>query len=129
LKAIKLKLSSLKKQMSAKNQLTESPPYAVEFSLTRLGADLKLARLRRNLTVKSVADRIGTGPRAIIDAEKGKPTTGIVVYTALLWAYDLIGQLDEVALASRDSEGLRMARHSERRRARERRSGGLDNDF
>jgi transcriptional regulator with XRE-family HTH domain len=115
--------------MSARNPLTASPPYLVESSLKRLGADLKLARLRRNLTIDSVAERIGTGPRAILDAEKGKPTTGIVVYAALLWAYDLIDQLDEVAVPSRDTEGLQMARHSERLRARDRRSGGLDNDF
>lgn len=115
--------------MAAKNQLTESPPYPVETSLKRLGADLKLARLRRNLTIEAVAERIGTGPRAILDAEKGKPTTGIIVYTALLWAYGLIGQLDDVAAPSRDADGLQLARQSERRRARERPNGGLDNDF
>lgn len=115
--------------MAAKNQLTNAPPYVVESSLKRLGADLKLARLRRNLTIAAVAERIGTGPRAVLDAEKGKPTTGIVVYAALLWVYDLIGQLDEVAAASRDAEGLQLARHSERRRARERGTGGLDHDF
>jgi transcriptional regulator with XRE-family HTH domain len=116
-------------QMSARNRLTEAIPYAVESSLRRLGGDLKLARLRRNLTIDTVATRIGTGRRAVMDAEKGKPTTGIVVYAALLWAYDLIGQLDEVAEPARDTEGLRLARASERSNARSAAGAELDNDF
>ncbi len=115
--------------MSAKNQLTEAPPYAVESSLGRLGSDLRLARLRRNLTIDTVAARIGTGPRAVMDAEKGKPTTGIVVYAALLWAYDLIGQLDGVGEPSRDAVGLRLARASGRSHARKAAGKELDNDF
>ena len=113
--------------MSAKNKLISAPPYVVETSLKRLGADLKLARLRRNLTIEDVAKKIGTGPRAVRDAERGKATTGIVVYAALLWAYDLIAQLDEVALPAKDSEGQTMSRLDERSRARG--GGGLDNDF
>ena len=44
---------------------------------------LRTARLRRNLTIQDVADKIGTGPRAVADTEKGKSSTGIVVYVAL----------------------------------------------
>ena len=113
--------------MAVKNKLISAPPYEVEVSLKRLGADLRLARLRRNLTIDKVAAKIGTGPRAVRDAENGKATTGIVVYSALLWAYGMIDQLDEVATPVRDSEGQTLARLGERQRARA--SGGLDNDF
>ena len=34
-----------------------------------------------------VAQRIGTGRRAVRDAERGKASTGVAVYAALLWAY------------------------------------------
>jgi len=50
--------------------LTEVPPYAVEGAIKRLGQNLRTARLRRNLTIQEVADRIGTGMRAVADAEK-----------------------------------------------------------
>jgi transcriptional regulator with XRE-family HTH domain len=70
--------------MTAKNTLTQAPPYAVEKAIKRLGANLRTARLRRNLKIKDVAQKIGTGPRAVSDAEQGKITTSIVVYTALL---------------------------------------------
>ncbi|MCU7936191.1 MAG: helix-turn-helix domain-containing protein [Candidatus Thiodiazotropha sp. (ex Dulcina madagascariensis)] len=70
-------------------------------ALKRLGANLRTARLRRNLTIKEIADKIGTGPRAVMDAEKGRPSTGIVVYTALLWAYDLTPSMP-ISLDRRD---------------------------
>ena len=86
--------------MSARNLLMEAPPYAVEQVITRLGKNLRTARLRRNITIEQVAQKIGTGPRAVMDAEKGKLGTGIAVYTALLWAYDLLSPLSEIAEAN-----------------------------
>ena len=113
--------------MSARNPLLTAPPYPVEQALKRLGADLRTARLRRNLTIKEVAEKIGTGPRAVTDAEKGKPSTGVAVYVALLWAFDLLGQLSEVADPARDEEGQALALSRERSRART--TGELDDDF
>jgi transcriptional regulator with XRE-family HTH domain len=37
----------------------------VEQALKRLGANLRTARLRRNLTLRAVAEKIGTGARAV----------------------------------------------------------------
>lgn len=113
--------------MSAKNLLSETPPYPVEQAIKRLGANLRTARLRRNLTIKEVAEKIGTGSRAVSDAEKGKPSTGIVVYTALLWAYDLLGPFADLADPSRDEEGLSLDLSSGRARARP--TEELDSDF
>jgi len=113
--------------MTARNPLLASPPYAVEDSLLRLGQRLRTARLRRNLTVADVGKKIGTGSRAVADAEKGKPSTSVAVYAALLWAFDLLSDLDAVADPSRDVEGIALAKRHTRRRARQ--TGGLDNDF
>lgn len=111
-----------------RNTLLSVPPYDVEQTLRRLGANLRTARLRRNLTIEAVARKIGTGPRAVIDAEKGKPSASIATFAGLLWAFDLLGQLDEVAEPERDSEGNTLARSRERSRARPRRKS-LDDDF
>lgn len=113
--------------MTARNRLLASPPYAVEDSLARLGQRLRTARLRRNLTVAEVGKKIGAGSRAVGDAEKGKPSTSVAVYAALLWAFDLIRDLDAVADPSRDVEGIALAERQTRSRARP--TGGLDNDF
>lgn len=113
--------------MTAKNTLLTAPPYPVEQSLKQLGANLRTARLRRNLTIEKVAEKIGTGPRPISDAERGKVSTSAAVYMALLWAYDLLGQMNDVADPALDEEGLALSRFRERVRAREK--GGLDSDF
>lgn len=113
--------------MTARNMLTTAPPYAVEEALRRLGANLRTARLRRNLTIREVAEKIGTGPRPVSDAEKGKPSTGVAVYVALLWTYHLLSRLDDVADPALDREGLTLSMHRERARAR--RSNFLDDDF
>ena len=113
--------------MARKNTLTSVPPYAVEQTLHRLGANLRTARLRRNLTIEDVAEKIGTGRRAVMDAEKGKGSTSSAVYIALLWTYDLLDQILDIADPSLDEEGLNLSLSKERARARLKE--GLDNDF
>jgi transcriptional regulator with XRE-family HTH domain len=112
--------------MARKNSLITAPPYPVADALRRLGANLRTARLRRNLKIADVAEKIGTGPRAIIEAEKGRPGTGAVVYFALLWAYDLLDPMLNIADPTQDTDGL--TRLDERVRA-SRAPGALDNDF
>lgn len=113
--------------MSRTNKLVQSPPYPVEKALRQLGSNLRRARIRRNMTVSDAAERLGTGPRAVMDAEKGKANTGMVVYAALLWLYDQLDQLSEVADPSKDIEGLTLESVHERQRVRKGR--GLDSDF
>jgi len=114
--------------MTGINKLIKAPPFAVENTLKQLGINLRTARLRRNLTIQQVAEKIGTGSRAVSDAEKGKISTGVGVYAALLWAYDLLDQLDNVAEPTKDQEGQTLALSRERLRARKS-NEGLDNDF
>jgi transcriptional regulator with XRE-family HTH domain len=113
--------------MGAPNNLIKAPPFQVEMTLRKLGRNLRLARIRRKQTIKQAAEKIGTGIRAVRDAESGKASTGIAVYAALLWLYDLLGPLEDLADPQKDKEGLALAAGNENLRAR--RSGGLDNDF
>lgn len=113
--------------MARKNQLSAAPPYAVEQALQQLGANLRTARLRRNLTIRDVAAKIGTGARAVMDAEKGKPSTNIGTYAALLWVFDLLSPLADIASPATDREGLALSITGGRERARA--QGDLDNDF
>jgi len=113
--------------MARKNILTTSPPYQVEQALKRLGANLRTARLRRNLTLEEVAGKIGTGRRAVIEAEKGKPSTSAAAYVALLWTYDLLGPINALADPALDQEGLALSMQRERARAHE--TEELDSDF
>lgn len=109
------------------NKLQQAPPYDVEHCIRRLGENLRLARVRRNLTIEDVAERIGTGPRAVRDAEKGSPSTGLVVYAALLWLYDQLYELEAVADPTKDEVGLSLELARERVRVRKKK--GLASDF
>lgn len=113
--------------MAKRNKLLLSAPFPVEQSVQLLGSNLRVARIRRNMTIAEVAERIGTGPRAVMDAEHGKASTGIVVYAALLWLYDQLDQLDKVGDPAIDKEGLLLASAHQRQRARK--SKGIDSDF
>ena len=111
----------------ARNQLLQTPPYPVEQALTRMGQNLRTARIRRRFTIDEVAQKIGTGRRAVSDAENGKPSTGIAVYAALLWVYDLLSPLADLASPAKDEQGLILAAAKEKNRVRK--SEDLDNDF
>ena len=113
--------------MTAKNKLILAPPYPVEAALKQLGANIRIARIRRQLTRQQIALKIGTGIRAVADAEKGKPSTGIVVYAALLWALRLFHEFETLADPTRDPVGQRLALSREKSRVRPKK--GLDNDF
>jgi transcriptional regulator with XRE-family HTH domain len=113
--------------MVARSALFRAPPFEVELALRQLGSDLRTARLRRNLTLEEVGEKIGMGRRAISDAEHGKPTTTIVTYAALLWVYGLLDGLGQLADPAQDLEGTALARARGRERARA--SESLDNDF
>lgn len=110
-----------------KTPLLSSPPYLVDMALRRLGSNLRAARLARNLKLDDVAAKIGTGRRAVAYAEKGRPGTAAAVYLALLWAYDLMRPVSQLADPAADAVGL--ASVARRKRARASKSSDLDNDF
>jgi transcriptional regulator with XRE-family HTH domain len=112
--------------MTRRNTVLTAPPFAVEQTLKQLGARLREARLRRNLTLTDAAAKIGTGIRAVREAENGRASASIGTYWALLWAYDLLGPAEELADPAQDSEGR--ALEKKRVRASGRRTKGLDND-
>lgn len=109
-----------------KTPLLGAPPYPVETALRQLGANLRTARLARNLKIDAVAEKIGTGRRAVADAERGRPGTAVVVYLALLWAYDLMGPVSQLANPAADMVGRASAARRKRARAS---APTLDNDF
>ena len=51
----------------------------------------------------------------------------MAIYVALLWVYDLLSPLNDVANPAKDEQGLTLVAAKEKTRARK--SGGLDSDF
>ncbi|MDZ4738597.1 MAG: helix-turn-helix domain-containing protein [Alphaproteobacteria bacterium] len=102
-------------------------PHSVEIDIRKLGQNLRAARLRRNLSIEDVAQKVGVSRFVVADAEKGKPSTGIAVYASLLWTYGLLDQLTEIAGPTQDREGAALS--LTRARAGASRGGSLSNDF
>jgi transcriptional regulator with XRE-family HTH domain len=113
--------------MAKRNTLHTAPPFAIERSLKKLGERLRKARLRRSLTLADAAGKIGTGIRAVRDAENGRASASIGTYWALLWAYDLLAPTEDLADPAKDVEGS--ALETKRARGSARNTKTLDNDF
>jgi transcriptional regulator with XRE-family HTH domain len=113
--------------MVARTKLLKAVPYPIEHALKKVGNNLRTARLRRRLTIQQVAEKIGTGARAIRAAENGNPSTQVAVYAALLWAYGLLSPVEDLANPADDEEGFALAGLGTGVRARK--SRGLNNDF
>jgi transcriptional regulator with XRE-family HTH domain len=109
------------------SKIAESPPAAVESALKRLGSNIRRARLRRGIRLEDLAERIGVSRFALADAEKGKPTTSIVVYAGALWALGLLESLHTAADPDRDAEGKAFERMRNPRKGHL--GKALDNDF
>ena len=113
--------------MARSNPLTASVPFDVERAIKRLGTNLRTARLRRNLTLEEVAEKLGAGRHVIARAEAGKVSTPVAVYIGLLWTYGLLDQISHLADPAGDKEGLALSIATQRSNAR--RAGDLNNDF
>jgi DNA-binding XRE family transcriptional regulator len=111
--------------MAKSNNLLKAMPVRMEAALMNFGKNLKTARSRRGLSARAVADKIGLDQRSVLDAEKGKPTTSIATYIALLWVYDMLNDIKNVADPLNDINGMRL----EAARKRKPVKPELDNDF
>jgi transcriptional regulator with XRE-family HTH domain len=81
-------------------------PPAVRRSLLKLGADLGLARRKRQLTTVMMAERLGVAKSTYLRVEKGDPTVAMGVYAMALFVLGFGGALGEIVDPSRDEQGL-----------------------
>lgn len=64
----------------AKNTMGTKLPRKLEQKMQVVGEQIKLARLRRNLSVAQVAERATCSPLTVSRIEKGAPTVAIGIY-------------------------------------------------
>ena len=72
----------------AKNTMGTKLPRKLEQKMSVVGEQIKLARLRRNLSVAQVAERATCSPLTVSRIEKGAPTV-IGIYLRVLYALQL----------------------------------------
>ena len=73
-----------------------------------VGEQIRMARLRRNLSIAQIAERATCSPLTISRIEKGTPTVAIGIYLRVLYALQLdddillLAQKDELGRALQD---------------------------
>lgn len=75
---------------------------ATENILKTMGEQIKLTRLRRDLSAELVAERAGISRASLWKVESGNPAVAIGIYAAVLHA---LGNMDrDLALVAKDDE-------------------------
>ena len=92
-----------------------------------LGLRIKAARIRRALRQEDLAERAGLSVTAIKAVEAGRLTTGIGTYLQALWAMGLGQELELLADAGLDREGLALEFNTQSKRVQVKRP--INNDF
>lgn len=91
-------------------------PRKLEQKMQVVGEQIRLARLRRNLSIAQVAERATCSPVTINRVEKGTPTVAIGIYLRVLYALQLDD--DILLLAQKDEMGRALQDFSLKRRER-----------
>ena len=78
-----------------------------EVILQTMGEQIKLDRLRRNLTAELVAERAGISRASLWKVEKGDPSVAMGIYAAVLHAMNNMDK-DLLLIAKDDELGRRM---------------------
>ena len=74
-------------------------PRKLEKTMTIMGEQIKLARLRRNLSIAQIAERATCSPLTVNRIEKGSPTVSMGIYARVLYALQLD---DDLLLLAKD---------------------------
>lgn len=104
------------------------PSLAVRRVLRELGHDVRVARLRRNLTMGTVAERAFTSRPTLQRIEAGDPGVGIGIYASVLQALGLLDNLRKLADPGADEIGLAYSEEALPRRVRSRKYGQTRSD-
>lgn len=75
---------------------------STEKILETMGEQIKLARLRRQLSVELVAERAGISRSTLWNVEKGSPSVAIGIYAAVLHALNNMDK--DLLLIAKDDE-------------------------
>ncbi len=85
----------------AKNTMANKLPRKLMQKMAIVGEQIKLARLRRNLSMAQVAERATCSEVTLCKVEKGLPTVSMGIYLRVLYALQLD---DDVLLLAKDDK-------------------------
>ena len=102
---------------------TPPMPLPVKRALTKLGADIKSARLRRRITMTLMAERAFIVRSTLQKVEQGDPSVSLGTYATILFILGLGDRLGTLAEPSTDSLGLQLEEERLPKRVRRSKTG------
>ncbi len=84
-----------------KSTLATNLPRRAERNLQTVGEQIRLARLRRDLSIAQIAERATCSELTVMRVEKGTPTVAIGIYLRVLFA---LGLDESILYLAKDDE-------------------------
>lgn len=81
-------------------------PIDVRDTLRRLGERITIARKAAELRQVDLADRAGVSRSTLVEVEKGSPYVAMGNYLAVLWALNVLDDIDKIAILESDSHRM-----------------------
>jgi DNA-binding XRE family transcriptional regulator len=88
-----------------RSAVADTLPPKIKRALTKLGADVAIARKRRSLTTSMMAERIGVAKSTYLKIEKGDPSVSMGAYAMAFFALGFDDALNEILDARHDVQG------------------------
>lgn len=81
-------------------------PLRIHRALTKLGANISLARRKRRLTIAMMTERVGITKQTYMRVERGDPKVAMGIYAMTLFVLGLGDTPFDLADPSHDDQGL-----------------------
>ena len=104
-------------------------PLSLRHKIAKVGQQIKLARKRRGLTMKEMADRMFVTRKTLYRLEAGDPGVSFAILASAMLTLGLENDLDHLADPDTDTTGNLMDKRSHDQKQRIRPSRKVDMDF
>lgn len=94
--------------MPRASKLTNTLPAPIAKALLELGANLRLARERRKLSIRALSAQLNVSVPTVMSMERGEASVSMAVYAAALAFYDRLEWLPDLMAPEFDREALRI---------------------
>ncbi|HMI53397.1 MAG TPA: helix-turn-helix transcriptional regulator [Candidatus Saccharimonadales bacterium] len=92
--------------MTKASQSVQALPAVALDQLQKLGRDIAVARKRRHLSLREMANRMMVNLKTVQRMEKGDPAVGIGIVAAALWILGMHRRLGDLVSPETDTTGL-----------------------
>ena len=92
--------------MAQSNLPGKGLPPEITDTIKGIGERIRIARIRRNLTMEEMASRMFVTRKTLARLEKGETGVSLAVLASALWVLGLDDDLKKIADPARDSVGL-----------------------